>query len=460
MDILFSLLIQTWDWLLNLAFYLAVFAVMIGVLVAVHEYGHFLAARFFKVRVLSFSVGFGPDLLRWFDRQGTKFSIAAVPLGGYVLMQNGDEEDAARYPGESYKDASLPARLIICFAGPLANILLAVVIQAGILAYGLPDTAAIIGKVEPASVAEQAGLRPQDRVVEIDGDPISGLGDMQLALLQHAGSESVPIGVERADLYQSQLDLYLNLTSLQGADPNQNLLMLLGVTPLAWMELWVGTVVSDGPAEKAGVQVGDRIHAINEQPIQGWQNFVQLVQENPGQEIRLDIERSESRVALTVVPEAYKLGDVELGRVGIGRGRNPDLISYRQVPIWWAPFEGVERVYDLTLLTVKSLWRLLIGELGLENLSGPVGIAQISGNAAQAGVLAFLMVMSLLSISLGVINLAPIPVLDGGRALIHMIEGVMRRPLPVRVEGMLNMVGFALVGSLMLWTIAQDISRL
>ena len=456
MELLYTLVNST----LDLVYYSAMFMVMISVLVAVHEYGHFLAARLLGVRVLQFSIGFGPALFSRYDSQGTQYRLSLLPLGGYVMMQTGAESDAGRYPGYSYGDASLLARLTICFAGPLANFVLAAVLLLGLLAIGTPGIKPQIGAVQPDSPAALAGLQRGDVLTEVGGQSTPTLQELRLAFLAQANEPSVEIRVERPES-GTQTTVRLDLPDFDYEQKSDNFLAALGTVPAFLDTPMIGRVQADSAAAKAGFAVGDRVLAAAGEPVFSWQHWVELVRAHPGVPLEVLVRRNDSQMSLTLVPEAAMQEDGSaVGKAGVGLGLPPELRIVYRVPFWLAPLIATERVYELTELTVTALWQLLTGQLGLENLSGPVGIAQISGQAAQVGLSTFLMVMVLLSISLGVINLAPIPVLDGGRALMHLLEGAFRRPLPSYLEAGLNMFGLMLIVSLMVFTIFQDISRL
>ena len=448
---------------LDLLFYLGVFAVMIGVLVSVHEYGHFLAARLFGVRVLRFSIGFGPELFGWYDRLRTRFSVAPLPLGGYVLMQNGDEPDAADHPGESYREASLTGRLVICFAGPAANLLLAVVLQAGLVSYGMPGIKPELGQIQPDSAAAAAGFKAGDLVVRVGTRQTPTLADLRLELIQYSSAttaDEVEVLVERAEPLRSQVRLQLNLSALADSEPRQDPLQVLGLSAAAGNTPVIGLVSSGSAAERAGLQVQDVILKVDGEPLQTWGDWVQKVRAAPEIPLALTVGRDGGQVSLTLVPEQVTSEGEVIGRAGVALGSEERLQTLRRFPVWQAPWQALVRVADLTVLTGVSIYQLITGQMSLENLSGPVGIAQVSGQAAKISMVAFLNLMSLLSISLGVINLVPLPVLDGGRALLHLIEGAIRKPLPPRLEGMLNLVGVVLVASLMAFTLVQDIGRL
>lgn len=455
MEFAYTVVAGIWD----TVFYLSMFAVMIGVLVGVHEYGHFLAARSLGVRVLRFSIGFGPVLYSWRDSQGTEYGLSLLPLGGYVMMQDDRSEMTSAAEGEentgSYDRSSIWTKLTICFAGPAANLALAVVLQMGLLMYGMEAARAQMGTIQPQSVAEAAGLQRGDVVRSVDGREVFGLGDLQLALVNAIG-KSVPLQVVREG--RDTLALDLDLSALN-SDDLKNPMEAVGAGVALFESLLVGGVVSGSAAERAGFQGGDRILSADGQDLDSWGQWVQVVSSAPGQELAVWVQRSEEQLELSLIPAAVSDEGQTRGRAGIYQGRDSELIFTRRLSLWQAPTAAVQRVYDLSTLTASSIVSLMTGRMGLEHLSGPVGIARISGDAARIGLAAFITIMSLLSISLGIINLVPLPILDGGRALLHTIESLLRRPLPVQVENALNLVGMALVISLMTFTVYQDIGR-
>lgn len=438
--------------------------VALGVLVTFHEYGHFWVARRCGVKVLRFSVGFGRPLLRWHDRQGTEFVVAAIPLGGYVKML--DEREGDVPPAlwdQAFNRKTVKQRFAIVSAGPLANFLLALVFFWALAMLGTEQIRPVVGAVEAGSLAERAGLMAGQEILEINGKPTTGWADVNLQLIRRLGESGTLEMRVQADGDQAQrLQLELNdwLKGVEEPDPIGS----LGIRP--WRPEIVPVVAQldpEGPAQAAGVRLGDRLISLDGEPLDEWQDVIDRVQPLGGQSVQLEIERDGQRVVLPLTLAERGEADSRRGYLGAGvaPGEWPEEMLRN---VSHGPFEaigeGLRRTWTMSVLTLDSLKKMVFGELSVKNLSGPITIAKVAGASAQSGVGDFLNFLAYLSISLGVLNLLPIPVLDGGHLLFYLVEWVRGRPLSDRVQGWGVQIGISLVVGVMLLALVNDLGRL
>ena len=439
--------------------------VALGVLVTFHEFGHFWVARRCGVKVLRFSVGFGMPLLRWHDRQGTEFVIAAIPLGGYVKMLDEREgEVPADQLDQSFNRKTVRQRIAIVAAGPIANFLLAMFFFWVLAMLGSEQVRPVIGAVEADSIAAKAGLAAGQEIVAIDGEPTTGWGAVNLQLVRRLGeSGTVKVVVREQDSSaETPRELVLDRW-LQGAD-EPDPIKSLGI------RIWrpslppvLAELDPKGPAQAAGLKTGDRLLALDGQALGDWQQVVDLVRVRPDTKIVLKIEREGAQidvpVTLAVRGEAKAAGGY-LGAGVKGVDWPPSMVREVSYGPLAAIGEGAKRTWTMSVLTLESLKKMLFGELSVKNLSGPITIAKVAGASAQSGVADFLNFLAYLSISLGVLNLLPIPVLDGGHLLFYLVEWVRGRPLSDRVQGWGIQIGISLVVGVMLLALVNDLGRL
>ncbi|MBJ2241554.1 MULTISPECIES: sigma E protease regulator RseP [Pseudomonas] len=439
--------------------------VALGVLVTFHEFGHFWVARRCGVKVLRFSVGFGMPLLRWHDRKGTEFVIAAIPLGGYVKMLDEREgEVPADQLDQSFNRKTVRQRIAIVAAGPIANFLLAMVFFWVLAMLGSQQVRPVIGAVEAGSIAAKAGLSVGQEIVAIDGEPTTGWGAVNLQLVRRLGeSGTVQLVVREQDsTAETPRELVLDKW-LKGAD-EPDPIKSLGIRP--WRPALPPVLAEldpKGPAQAAGLKTGDRLLALDGQALGDWQQVVDLVRVRPDTKIVLKVERDGAQidvpVTLAVRGEAKAAGGY-LGAGVKGVEWPPSMVREVSFGPLAAIGEGARRTWTMSVLTLDSLKKMLFGELSVKNLSGPITIAKVAGASAQSGVADFLNFLAYLSISLGVLNLLPIPVLDGGHLLFYLVEWVRGRPLSDRVQGWGIQIGISLVVGVMLLALVNDLGRL
>ncbi|OPA93576.1 RIP metalloprotease RseP [Pseudomonas fluorescens] len=439
--------------------------VALGVLVTFHEFGHFWVARRCGVKVLRFSVGFGMPLLRWHDRRGTEFVIAAIPLGGYVKMLDEREgEVPADQLDQSFNRKTVRQRIAIVAAGPIANFLLAMLFFWVLAMLGSQQVRPVIGAVEADSIAAKAGLVAGQEIVSIDGEPTTGWGAVNLQLVRRLGESGTVNVVVREQDSSAETPRALALDHwLKGAD-EPDPIKSLGIRP--WRPALPPVLAEldpKGPAQAAGLKTGDRLLALDGQALGDWQQVVDLVRVRPDTKIVLKIERDGAQldvpVTLAVRGEAKAAG----GYLGAGV-KSPEWPPSMVREVSFGPLaaigEGAKRTWTMSVLTLESLKKMLFGELSVKNLSGPITIAKVAGASAQSGVADFLNFLAYLSISLGVLNLLPIPVLDGGHLLFYLVEWVRGRPLSDRVQGWGIQIGISLVVGVMLLALVNDLGRL
>ena len=441
--------------------------VTLGILVTIHEYGHYWVARRCGVRVLRFAVGFGRPLAMRVDRHGTEFALCAIPLGGYVKML--DERDEGQdvtveNRHESFNAQPVRNKLAIVSAGPAANFLLAILVLFGLFLRGETGIAPVVEAVEPGSVAHDVGLMQGQEIVAVDGASTPTIANVRFALLKRLGDTGtidISVGSALSNLQQTYaLPIDRWLGGAEAPDPTRALGLTLGIPPL---QPSIGSLVEDGPATRAGFKVGDTIIEADGQAISTWSQWVDLVRAAPGQSLVVRVERDGQSLDLTVVPRSTGTSGAEVGSVGMGvvipdipedrirrQGRNPiEALS-----------AAIERTFSLTVFTFESMWKTIQGLISTKNLSGPIAIAQVAASTAESGFTTWLSFLALLSISLGAINLLPIPVLDGGHIVFHSLEGLFGRPVPEQIQMMSYQLGLLAVFTLMVFAIYNDVARL
>ena len=439
--------------------------IALGVLVTFHEFGHFWVARRCGVKVLRFSVGFGMPLLRWHDKQGTEFVVAAIPLGGYVKMLDEREgEVPADQLHQSFNRKSVRQRIAIVAAGPIANFLLALVFFWVLAMLGSEQIRPVIGAVESGSIAARAGLNAGQEIVAIDGEPTSGWAAVNLQLVRRLGeSGSLQLLVrEQGSTADTPRVLALDHW-LKGAD-EPDPIRSLGIRP--WRPALPPVLAEldpKGPAQAAGLKTGDRLLSLDGVALNDWQQVVDTVRTRPDTKILLRVERDGAQIDVPVTLAARGESKAPSGYLGAGVKAvdwPPEMIREVSYGPLAAIGEGARRTWTMSVLTLDSLKKMLFGELSVKNLSGPITIAKVAGASAQSGVADFLNFLAYLSISLGVLNLLPIPVLDGGHLLFYLIEWVRGRPLSDRVQGWGVQIGISLVVGVMLLALVNDLGRL
>ena len=435
--------------------------VALGVLVTIHEFGHFWVARRCGVKVLRFSVGFGTPLWRWRDRQDTEFVIAAIPLGGYVKMLDEREESVPEaLRDQAFNRKPVGQRIAIVAAGPLGNFLLALVFFWVLAMLGSQQVKPVVGELLPGSPAELAGVRPGEEIVAVDGKTTSGWSAVNLQLVKRLG-ETGSLRLELVtpgDSLARQVDVPLQAWLRGAHDPDP--LAGLGIRP--WrpqVPARLAHLDESGPAAAAGLRLGDHLLSLDGQPVGDWADWVRAIQQRPGETVRVGFERDGLVQELSIT--LAERGQTGYLGAGVAAGEWPaQMLREERFGPFAGLLEGARRTWSMTLLTLDSLKKMLLGELSVKNLSGPITIAKVAGASAQSGLGDFLHFLAYLSISLGVLNLLPIPVLDGGHLLFYLVELVRGRPLSERVQTWGMQIGISLVIGVMLLALFNDLGRL
>lgn len=437
------------------------FLVVIFVLVIVHEYGHYLAARLSGVKVLKFSVGFGkPLFVKRMGRDNTEWTLSALPLGGYVKMLDEREGDVdAAEAHRAFNRATVWRRIAIVAAGPTANFLLAIVVFWAMFIHGIPAIKPIIGEPGQGTPAAMAGLRDGDEVVRIDGNDVRTFGDLRLALVEAAAKESKPL-LELANGERRELDL----SSLPG-DYLEGDGRVLGIQPyMPPLAPVIGRLEPGSVAEKAGLKPGDRILAVDGRTITYWDEFSRFVRLRPGQEVELQLESGQERRVLRLTPASLSENGKPIGRVGVGPEIDPALFEDLRIEERYSPVQALaqaaEKTWDTSIFSLKMLGRMVLGQVSWRNLSGPVSIADYAGQSAQQGWLSFIGFLAIISIGLGVINLLPIPLLDGGHLMYYFVEVFRGRPVSERIMELGARIGMAIIGAMIFLALYNDMLRL
>ncbi len=439
------------------------FLVVLGVLVAFHELGHFLAARWVGVKVLKFSLGFGPKL---FGRQigETEYLLSAIPLGGYVKLFGEDETEATTQEdrARSFAHQCLWGKVLIVAAGPGFNFILAYFIFAGWLATGAPlfvptfqDLTPDIEAMVPGSPADTAGIQIGDHVSRVNGQTISTRTELFDAVAKSNG-QALTLEIKRDGQVKT-----LTVTPTTAPGPHaagQEPGYYLGVEETPPL---VTSVMQGSPAMKAGLQAGDRVINIEGQTIHTWSQMTGIVKENPSRRLQIEVLREGHRVSLTVTPSAEKTmvngQSVEVGKIGIsGPGRS---IMRSSTPLM-SVYDGLGATWGWTELTAIGLYKMIVGDISSKNIGGPLTIANISGEAAAQGASSVVFLIAILSINLGVLNLLPIPILDGGHLLFFLIEGILRKPLGERQREIAQQAGLVLLVGVMIFAFWNDLERI
>ena len=451
---------------------LLTFILAISILVVIHEFGHFWVARRCGVKVLRFSVGFGKPLWSYTDKLGTEFSIAPIPLGGYVKML--DQREGEVNPEElhqAFNQKTVWQRIAIASAGPIANFIFAVFAYWAIFMMGTTGFVPVLGPVETDSPAYEQGMQSGDRILAVADVAVGSFQELSWQLISYIGETTeLSLTVEDRNQIQRTVSIPLNrwLTDQETPDP----MKALGLQPrkLA-IEAVIGEVVSGGAAEAAGLKAGDRVLSISHDSINtevtDWRDWVTVVRDNPNEILDLRIERDGRELSVQLIPAAKEIENNKT--IGfVGAGLEPTAIP--EVPSDWLAetkfgpvdslVQAAAKTQQLIVFTLESLWKMILGDLSVKNLSGPITIAKVADSSASNGLQAFIGFLALLSVSLGVLNLLPIPVLDGGHILFYAIEAIRGRALSERTQIVAVQVGMALLMSLMVIAFYNDISRL
>ncbi len=441
------------------------FIVAISLLVVIHEYGHFWVARRFGVHVIRFSVGFGKPLFEFKDRHGTAYSVAPIPLGGYVKMLDSREAPVPEaMQDQDFMRKSPWVRIAIAAAGPLANFIFAVLVYWALFMGGTTSLIPVISDVKGDTPAAAAGFRAGDEILSIGDEQVTSWQDVSWQLLSHIGETlTLPVTVRGESGAQRSLELTLNRYLADADQPEP--ITGLGLMPrLPEPGLTINQVMPDSAAEEAGLMSGDELQSLNGEKLNSWQDWVDGVRAAAGQEILVDVLRYGEPVSVVAVPRSVTLDSGEtVGQIGV-TAQVPEIPEAWLRESYPGPVRslllGFEKTGQMIVFTLDASWKMLTGELAVKNLSGPISIAKVAGDSASGGLMAFVGFLALLSVSLGVFNLLPVPILDGGHILFYSAELIRGRPLPESVQIAAVKMGMFLLLMLMSVAFYNDISRL
>jgi len=471
----------------NVIFDVLAMLVTLGILVTFHEYGHFWVARKCGVKVERFSIGFGKPLLRWQEKPrtvstpgspvmepGTEFVIASIPLGGYVKMLGEQGHDVPEDQKQfSFTHKPLSQRAAIVAAGPIANFLLAIFLYWIMFMSGVTDFAPVVGKIEENSPAGIAGMRYGDEIIEVDQSETRTWQEARKNFLDRLGETGeLHVRVKREDSTLPE-DLVIPLQSWLVGEAEPDVLGSLGITPI-YMDIppRIGQLEQGGRALDAGFESGDLVVAVDGVAVDGWDEWVNIIRNSPETDLSVQVERRNQRVDLVLRPATRRneSGDLQLDSEGrsqgyIGAGVELPVLSESLVrEIRFNPFsamiEATKETWDNSLFVLVAIKKMIIGLMSVNNISGPITIAQIAGDSASDGIEYFIGFLAILSISLGVMNLLPIPVLDGGHLFYYAIEAVIRKPIPEQVQDVGLRLGLLMIAGIMFIAFYNDINRL
>jgi len=436
---------------------LIAFALALGILITFHEFGHYWVARRCGVRVLRFSVGFGPVLARKTDRNGTEWAISAIPLGGYVKMQDEpDPKRGAQGVAEAFQSQSVYRRMAIVAAGPLFNLILAVALYAGLNMVGTREPASVIGPPPVGTPAYVSGMTAGERIIAVNSVPIHSWGQLRWEIMQlMSKGGTVDIESESSGVKRTRL-----ITLPQILDPSKDDPMKAAGLGLNNQKPVINSIVEGGAAQAAGILSGDLIVGIPGMRDPTIREVIDFVQRHAGAPIELMIERGSSRLTVIVVPEAQATDSGQpVGRMGVRLGAEIEqtLVRYGPIESIW---NGVVKTWDTAWFSVRMMGRMITGDVSVKNISGPVTIADYAGQTARIGLAAYIAFLALVSVSLGVLNLLPIPMLDGGHLLYYLIEIVRGSPPPQQWIAIGQRAGVGLLASLMVLALFNDLTRL
>ncbi|MBI3545243.1 MAG: RIP metalloprotease RseP [Gammaproteobacteria bacterium] len=451
--------------MINFLFYAAAFIVALGILITVHEFGHFWVARRLGIKVLRFSVGFGKPL--WSRRVGAdqmELAIGTFPLGGYVKMLDETEgEVPAKDVHRAFNRQKVWKRMAVVVAGPLFNFLFAILAYWAVNMAGVDGVKPVVGKVVPGSLAEQAGFQAGDKILSVDGKAVQSWDQPRLYLFQRALDQArIKMEVEDAQGQIQQREL--NLSALPVRDVNASLLErgigLIGYLPDPLPSIGA---IEPGPAARAGMKVGDRMVAVDGQAVSSWDELVAAISKNAGHALRISVERDGVRQDFNVTPDAVEQDGKTIGRINI-RPQFKDMPDEWKVKVRYGVVEsfteGARNTWAMSALTLQMLYHMLKLEVSPRNISGPITIAQYAGYSAKVGLNQFVLFLAVISISLGVLNLLPIPILDGGHLMYYIIEAIKGGPLSERILVFGQQVGIVILGGLIFLALYNDITRI
>jgi regulator of sigma E protease len=443
------------------------FVVALGLLIVFHEFGHYIVARWCGVKVLRFSIGFGQPLVRkrW-GKDKTEWVLAIFPLGGYVKMLDEREDEVAPEDlPRSFNRKSVTQRFAIVAAGPIANFLLAIVLYWLLFMLGVSGMKPVLGPVAPATPAAFANFEMGETITKIGVEPIATWQDARWRLLSHAVERTPSLRVETLGRQGEIASHRLDLSRIEADDLDADFLKKIGLSVYQpAMKPIVAQVVSGSAGNRAGLLAGDKILAVNGKNIALWEELVQQIRNSPGIPLAMELQRGNTTIHIEVVPDAHTESGEKIGKIGIApqidRDELEKLLVETSYPPVTAMIRAIDKTWETSVFTLQMLWKMVVGEVSWKNVSGPITIADYAGKSAQMGLASYLTFLALISISLGVLNLLPIPMLDGGHLMYYVVEIAKGSPLSIKATEIGQRVGILLLFTLMVFAIYNDVSRL
>ncbi len=452
---------------MTLFFTIIAFVFALGLLIVFHEFGHYLVARLCDVKVLRFYVGFGRPLIKkYWGRDRTEWAIAVFPIGGYVKML--DEREGEVAPEDlprSFNRKTVAHRFAIVSAGPIANFLLAILLYWLLFMHGVSGMKPVLGPIIPETPAAMAAFEAGETIVTIGAEPVLTWQDARWILLARAIERSPALTVETVNQGGKVTWRKMDLSKINADDLDADFLKKIGLNVYQpEIKPVIAQVISNGAGDRAGLLPNDEILLVNGEEIVRWKDLVQQIRDNPKQLLVMEIQRGNTRVSVNVTPDVTIENGEQIGKVGIApkidRSRIENLLVEVSYPAGTAMVRAIDKTWETSVLTLKMLWKMVMGEVSWKNVSGPITIADYAGKSAQMGIASYLGFLALISISLGVLNLLPIPLLDGGHLMYYVVEIIKGSPVSERAIGIGQQLGMMLLFALMAFAIYNDINRL
>ena len=440
-----------------------IFILTVSIIVTFHEFGHYIAARLCGVKVLEFSVGFGKRLFgKRFGKDKTDYKVSALPLGGYVRMLDEREGNVIDVEKErAFNNQSLLKRTFIVFAGPLFNFILAIFFYFLIFSGGYTGFKPEVGVIASGSIAQEIGFEEGDKINSINLSEVRTWSEVTLQIMKVASEKNdIYFEVKRNGKFINLKKVSYKLINFE----NKNILENIGIYNFVSKSLEVGYVEDNSPASKAGISVGDKFLSINGAEVNNWFEIVNIIKKSPNKELKISVLRNDNKEILYVRPTIYNGDSGKIGRLGVRPFIDQNEVSKNKIQIKHSFYESLKlsvvKTYDFTILTVNFISKLVMGEASFKNISGPVGIAGYAADSFNNGYTSFLGLLAMLSISIGILNLLPIPMLDGGHLMYYLVEFIIRRPVPESIQLIFQQLGMTFLIFLSFFALYNDILRI
>ena len=440
-----------------------IFILTVSIIVTFHEFGHYIAAKLCGVKVLEFSVGFGKRLFgKKFGKDKTDYKVSALPLGGYVRMLDEREGNVIDVEKKrAFNNQSLLKRTFIVFAGPLFNFILAIFFYFLIFSGGYTGFKPEIGVIASGSIAEKIGFEEGDRINSVNLNEVRTWSEVTLQIMKVASDENdIYFEVKRNGKFINLKKVSYELINFE----NKNILENIGIYNFVSKSLEVGYVEDNSPAYEAGIIIGDKFLSINGVEVTNWFEMVNIIKKSPNKELKISVLRNDNKEILYVTPAIYNSESGKIGRLGVRPLIDQNEVSKNKIQIKHSFYESLKlsviKTYDFTILTINFISKLVMGEAAFKNISGPVGIAGYAADSFNNGYTSFLGLLAMLSISIGILNLLPIPMLDGGHLMYYLVEFIIRRPLPESIQLVFQQLGMTFLIFLSFFALYNDILRI